>query len=143
MTKSVPTHRILVVDDDEQVRKFLFDALSIDGYEVDVASDAERALHLLLTHRYAALVTDLDMPAGSGILLVREVRARGLRLPILGLHTDQEGFFEALIRELGRAEILRKPLGLGELREATLRLLALQKTGTTDRTPRSGRAGAP
>jgi DNA-binding response OmpR family regulator len=129
---SESSSRILVVDDDEQIRKLLTDLLTHDGFEVDAAENAQAALNLLLKHRYSLLTTDLDLPGPSGLDLIREVRGRGLLLPILVLSGDREAVLQAAVQDLGRAECLLKPFALDALRAAVERLLTPQKADRSD-----------
>lgn len=118
------TTRILVVDDDKQVRTLLRDLLTHDGHVVDVAGTAPDAVRLLLRNRYSLLITDLEMPDTSGVELIQEVRARGLRLPILAVSGTTEIMREAAVLNLGLAEYLPKPFAIDEVRNAVTRLLA-------------------
>jgi DNA-binding response OmpR family regulator len=129
--------RVLVVDDDELVRTLLLELLSNDGYRVDQASTAEDAIRLLLRHWYSLLITDLEMPETSGLELIKEVRARGLRLPVLAVSGAPESMREAAILNLGLAEVLSIPFAIGEVREAVARLLAQAEEENSDTpTPR-------
>jgi DNA-binding response OmpR family regulator len=117
------TFRILVVDDDPQVRRLLTDLLTRDGHVVDSAENAQTALQLLLKHRYALLTTDIEMPGTSGLEMIREIRGRGLVLPVLILSGDRESVLRAAVLDLGRAECILKPFGVDAVRAAAQRLL--------------------
>jgi len=116
--------KILVVDDDPQIRKLLTDLLTHDGHEVDAVEDAPTALKLLLRHRYSLLVTDLELPGTSGLELIHEVRGRGMSLPILVVSGNQELLLKAAVQDLGRAECILKPFGIDAIRASVARLLA-------------------
>ena len=66
---------ILVVEDDPTTRTFLADNLTADGYELLVAETAQHGLHLLETHFPDLALVDLGLPDGSGLDIVRRVRA--------------------------------------------------------------------
>lgn len=68
--------RILVVDDDENLRKVLADILRQDGYVVDCAQDGADALARLEEHRYALILSDLTMPGLDGPALYEALRTR-------------------------------------------------------------------
>jgi DNA-binding response OmpR family regulator len=123
MAGSDSSQRILVVDDDSQIRTLLIDLLTHDGHEVDAAEDAPAALKLLLKYRYSLLVTDLELPGTSGLELIHEVRGRGMRLPILVVSGNQEEILKASVQNLGRAECILKPFGIDAIRAAAQRLL--------------------
>ena len=65
--------RILVVEDEDEVRSFILDALRRDGHEIDVADDGLKALWLVSQHAYDVIVTDLKMPVMDGRAFYREV----------------------------------------------------------------------
>jgi PAS domain S-box-containing protein len=68
-------HRLLIVDDDHDVRRALMEVLTISGYECDQASSVPEALLYLEQQTYACILTDLIMPEKSGLDLLRDVVA--------------------------------------------------------------------
>jgi two-component system, OmpR family, KDP operon response regulator KdpE len=66
--------RILIVDDEPQIRRALRTALTGHGYEVEIAEDGETALALLAARPADALVLDLIMPGIDGFEVLRETR---------------------------------------------------------------------
>ena len=126
MAGSDSSFKILVVDDDAQIRKLLTELFTQDGHEVEAAEDVPAALKLLLRHRYSLLVTDLELPMTSGLKLIQEVRGRGMRIPILVVSGNQDLLLKAAVQDLGRAECILKPFGIDALRAAAQRLLAPQ-----------------
>ncbi len=132
MVKSGSEAKVLVVDDDEQVRKLLSDLLIHDGYLVDAAANATDAIRLLLRNRYVLLITDVEMPVTSGMELSQEVRARGLRLPILVVSGSPESIREATLLNIGLAESLAKPFSIEEVRAVVARLLAAADEENSD-----------
>ncbi|MBI3582007.1 MAG: response regulator [Nitrospinae bacterium] len=71
--------RILVVDDDRNMRASLCDALSRRGYEAEPAGDAGAALRMAETGDYQAVITDIRMPGKGGLELLDELKARPRR----------------------------------------------------------------
>lgn len=69
-------HRLLVVDDEETIRAFLRDLLSANGHDLDEASDVGTAIQLLKDREYEVVLTDLKLPDGSGLDVLRAARAR-------------------------------------------------------------------
>jgi DNA-binding NtrC family response regulator len=69
-------HRLLVVDDDETIGKLLRDLLEANGYEVDVAPDCQTAAQMLRGREYEVVLTDLMLPDGDGLEVLRAARAR-------------------------------------------------------------------
>lgn len=87
-----PGATILVVDDDEQVRSFVADSLSEEGYHVFDAADADAALDTLRAHAVDAAVIDLAMPGMEGPELARQARLHRRDLPIVFItaHVDPD-----------------------------------------------------
>lgn len=80
--KSLP-HRILVVDDDGDMRQFNVEVLIQSGYHVEAAKDGAMAWTLLQEANYDLLVTDNDMPKVSGIELLKTLHAARRALPVI------------------------------------------------------------
>jgi two-component system, OmpR family, response regulator len=123
--------RLLLVEDDDEVAELLFDALTAEGYAVDVAGDGQRGLHFGLTREYDLMVIDRRLPVLDGLeLLVRlrakDVRARVLMLTGMGAVADRVGGLDA-----GADDYLVKPFDLDELcaRLRVLRRRALDDGG--------------
>ncbi len=83
MTDGTTQGRILVADDDEQVRAVIARVLRSAGFEVDAVTDGAEATKRLAQKSYDLVITDLMMPGVSGIGLLRLVRARDLDLPVV------------------------------------------------------------
>ena len=100
--------RVLVVDDQEDVRTLLVTALSFEGYETVAARDAPDALRCLEDAEFSLVITDYAMPGGTGIALLREAASRnlidGTPSLVVTAHPD--------LREAGGFAIMRKPLDL-------------------------------
>ncbi len=77
--------RILVVDDEPAVRFALDRALSVEGYQVEVAGDAMVALRRISAQRPDAVLLDVMMPEVNGLEVCRRMRAMGDATPILVL----------------------------------------------------------
>jgi two-component system response regulator MprA len=114
--------RVLVVDDDPELRAALTRALTIDGYEVSAVSNGAKALEAVPDLEPDVLVLDVMMPVLGGLEVCRRLRARGDRTPILVLTArDQVGDRVAGL-DAGADDYLAKPFALEELR-ARLRAL--------------------
>jgi two-component system response regulator MprA len=127
---------ILVVDDDQAVRDALRRALSLQGYEVDVANDGEEALLKLRTNPTTTdlLVLDVLMPRLDGLELTRRLRSDGSELPILMLTARDQVSDRVSGLEAGADDYLVKPFALEELIarvRALLRRLAPEESSTT------------
>lgn len=75
--------RILLADDDDQIREGLARSLQRAGYVVDTAADGAAASSLLNLNAYDLVITDIQMPGVSGMGLLRLVRSRDLDLPVI------------------------------------------------------------
>jgi two-component system, OmpR family, response regulator MprA len=114
--------RILVVDDDRAVREALRRALTLAGYEVQVAEDGEQALELIVQAVPEAVVLDVGLPGIDGLEVCRRVRRLGNRVPILIL-TARDAVAERIDGlDVGADDYMVKPFDVGELK-ARLRAL--------------------
>jgi DNA-binding response OmpR family regulator len=75
--------RILVVEDDEDIRRLNAEVLSGSGYKVDAAADGAIAWDTLNLNSYDLLVTDNNMPKVSGVELLKKLRAARMALPVI------------------------------------------------------------
>lgn len=106
---------ILLVDDEALVRSTLREALSNDGYTVEVAESGEEALNLIAHKHYPVILTDLNMPGISGLQLLASIREKdpsSLCVVITGFATT-ESAIEAL--QKGAYDFIRKPFKTVEL----------------------------
>ncbi len=111
---------ILLVDDEEDLRTFLREALARDGYTVDEAPDANTALERMAAKHYPVVITDLNMPGGpTGFDLIAAVKARDpltLCVVITG-YASMETAIRAV--KFGAYDFVQKPFKLAEI-EAVL-----------------------
>jgi len=77
------SHRILVVDEDSELRLHYAFALGRPGYHVDVAEDGAAGWDALQAINYSLLITEHDMPKLTGVELVRKLRAARMALPVV------------------------------------------------------------
>ncbi|MFE0513821.1 response regulator transcription factor [Streptomyces sp. NPDC058964] len=115
--------RVLVVDDDEAVRRSLAHALGRDGYEVSQAADGVEALEALTRDSLDAVVLDVLMPAPNGLDVCRRLRSRGDRTPILMLTARDLVEDRVAGLDAGADDYLVKPFALEELRARVRALL--------------------
>lgn len=115
MTAGLPVSRVLVVDDEPPIRRFLRTSLTAQGYQVIEAEDAPQAQNLLRQNAVDVLVLDLGLPGPDGFEIIKELREAGSSLPIIVLssRTDEAGKVRAL--DLGADDYVSKPFGMDEL----------------------------
>jgi two-component system, OmpR family, response regulator MprA len=114
--------RVLVVDDDRAVREALRRALTLGGYEVQLAEGGARALELLAQALPDAVVLDVAMPDIDGLEVCRRLRRLGNRVPILML-TARDAVSDRIDGlDVGADDYMVKPFDIGELK-ARLRAL--------------------
>jgi two-component system, OmpR family, response regulator MprA len=114
--------RVLVVDDDPQLREALTRALELDDYRVSTASNGMKALEAVGQQRPDVMVLDVMMPYVGGLDVCRTLRSKKDRLPILVLTARDEVGDRVAGLDAGADDYLTKPFALEELR-ARLRAL--------------------
>ena len=120
--------RILVVDDEPQLRRALERALKLEGYEVGLAGDGDEALEAIASSPYEAIVLDVLMPKRDGLSVSRELRARGDKTPILMLTARDATKDRVDGLDAGADDYVVKPFALEELL-ARLRALLRRSNG--------------
>lgn len=119
-TRPVPA-RILVVEDQDDVRLLLSTALEMEGHRVDTAANARDGLKRLHEARYNLVLSDYAMPGATGTWMLQEATRRGLLTDtvavIVTAHPD--------VRDLANVPVISKPLDLDEFLEQVRRILAV------------------
>ncbi len=80
---SNPRQRVLVVEDEADIRRLNTELLACSGYHVDAAEDGAVAWDMLQANHYDLLVTDHNMPKVSGIELLKKLHDASLKLPVI------------------------------------------------------------
>ena len=115
MTSAAAPIRVLVVDDEPAIRRFLRTSLTAQGYQVTEAEDAGGTFEALRREPPQILVLDLGLPDTDGFEVIRHIRGAGSTLPIIVLSSraDETGKVQAL--DLGADDYVTKPFGVDEL----------------------------
>ncbi len=118
------THRILVVDDEDKMRRLLEMALQGMGHEVVAARDGNDALACIEAAPVDLVLTDLRMPRMDGITLLRTLRERGHDVPVVVLtaYGTVESAVEAM--KLGAVDYIIRPFEMASVEVAVTRALA-------------------
>lgn len=117
---AIPSHQrsahILVVDDEPDLRTLYELTLLREGYRVDAAADLAQARQLLHEHRFDAVITDMRLPDGLGLELLRDlvVQQRPERCVVITAHGSAENAVDAL--KAGAFDYLTKPVDLKQFR---------------------------
>ena len=115
--------RILIVDDETNVRLNFRTTLETEGYEVFEVSSGEEAVQLLAEHRFALAILDIRMPGMDGLELLAKMRESGIRVPamIVTAYSDVPNAVKAM--KLGAIDFLQKPLRPEDLRSIVAEIL--------------------
>lgn len=106
--------RILVVDDEQAIRRFLRASLTANGYQVYEAANAQDALAAVIAQRPDLLILDLGLPDVDGIEVTRRLR-EWWNLPIIILSVREQESDKIAALDAGADDYLTKPFGVGEL----------------------------
>ncbi|NUM88472.1 MAG: sigma-54-dependent Fis family transcriptional regulator [Bdellovibrionales bacterium] len=129
-TPSRNSRTILVVDDEESIREFLQIMLKREGWKVESAESAVKALRILEKQSFDAVISDISMPDMSGIELLTKIRQSKPNLPVIVITAfgSTESAVEAM--KLGASDYLTKPFEVHELKlclEEALKKTALER----------------
>jgi two-component system OmpR family response regulator len=116
--------RVLIAEDDPGLRSVLERSLVRAGYVVDAVADGERALRHATEYPYEMLILDWRMPRMSGVDVIRAMRRRGVRAPVLMLTARDTTVDRVEGLDAGADDYLVKPFELAEL---LARVRALQR----------------
>jgi CheY-like chemotaxis protein len=115
--------RVLVVDDNPDLRELIGDALVHEGYEVTLASDGKEGAEALRHGTTDLAITDIFMPEKDGIEMIGLLKKEFPDMPILAIsgavkHSSHVGVdYLSVARKFGADRVLRKPFDIDELLE--------------------------
>lgn len=119
--------RVLVVDDERPIRRFLRTSLEVHGYDIFEAADGLDALAAVVNHRPDLVILDLGLPELDGVEVTRRLR-EWTQIPIIVLSVRDQEADKIAALDAGADDYLTKPFGIGELL-ARMRV-ALRRTNT-------------
>lgn len=124
--------RLLVVDDEPNIRDLLASSLRFAGFTVSSAGDGSEALHLATTEKPDLIVLDVMLPDMNGFTVTRKLRAAGMEMPILFLtaRDDMRDKVEGL--SAGGDDYVTKPFGLEEIVARINAILRRTKRGSSE-----------
>ena len=106
--------RILIVEDDPQIRNFVSYVLSAEGFQSDTAGTAQSALNLISSFSYSLVLLDLGLPDFDGMEVIRKVREWS-ELPIIVVSARDQDHEKAQALDSGADDYLTKPFSTTEL----------------------------
>lgn len=115
MTDANRPHRLLVAEDDAEIRQALDRILTYEGYEVITANDGAAALEAIREHQPEAILLDVMMPFVDGLGVCRKIRERGDRTPVLMLTARHDVSDRVAGLDAGADDYVTKPFELDEL----------------------------
>ncbi len=109
--------RILVADDDSDIRQLIVDRLGARGYEVHVVADGMKALEAVRVERYSGVILDISLPSLDGLEVLKRIRQADQQIPIVMLSVSgaKNSAIEAI--GIGAQAYLLKPFDTGELQQ--------------------------
>jgi heavy metal response regulator len=122
--------RILLVEDEDKVSRFIVRGLAAEGFAVDAAADGPSGLELATTYNYDLIVLDLMLPGLSGTEVLRQIRRADHRVAILMLTARDAVADKVEHLEAGADDYLTKPFAFAEL---MARVKALLRRGSVER----------
>lgn len=119
--------RILLAEDEKSMSRALTAILTKSNYSVDAVSNGTDALDYLTAGDYDAAILDVMMPGMDGFEVLKRIRAKGIRIPVMMLTAKSAVDDKVEGLDLGANDYLTKPF---ESRELLARLRAMTRTGT-------------
>jgi len=116
-----PSHRVLVVDDDEAIRKLIAAILRRRSFTVDTVANGEEALRKLAEHHYSVMLLDLMMPRVDGYTVIERVREQKIDIVIVIVTAAGASQVNAIDRSLVRS-VISKPFDVTQLVDVVSRV---------------------
>ena len=114
---SNPIPKVLIIEDDDEMRSLLKDFVEEEGYDADSVEKGDYALRKLLTDSFDLIITDIRMPGYSGLEIMPEIKKIKPDVPIVVITAfgNEDAYQKALSR--GAHAYLEKPVHFNKLKE--------------------------
>lgn len=122
MTDSRPA-KILVADDDIEIRSLIREELSGEGFEVIEARDGINAMCELPFHEFDLIITDWKMPVRDGIEILESLKTTLPDVPVIFMTAFGTGEVEYYVKRLGARHYLSKPFNIDDLKRVIRKAL--------------------
>ncbi len=119
--------KILVIEDDTDIREYLKETLESESFTVDTAENGEEGSYIARTNQYDLIILDNMMPKKTGLEVCQELRASSNQTPILMLSVKSDAEEKTKLLDSGADDYLTKPYSHKEL---LARIRALTRRGT-------------
>ena len=140
MAPTAEGRKVMVIEDDAEIRGIVTTLLTNEGYQVEQADDGRMAVERVFLTKPDLILVDLKLPGLDGAEVCKRVRAGRLNTPIIVISAAKEEFDKVLLLELGADDYLVKPFGARELlarikavlRRSTAETRAVRSFGNVD-----------
>ena len=131
--------KILLVEDEPNMRLGLKDNLEFEGYEVDTAIDGVDGYEKIISNKFDLILLDVMMPKMSGFDVCKNARANGINTPIILLTAKGEEIDKIIGLELGADDYITKPFSIRELLARIKAIVRRTSTNISDSIIKIGR----
>ncbi len=128
---------ILIIDDSSTTRNVIRKLVKKDGHETLEAADGQKGLEIVSDNKPDCIVLDLIMPEIDGFGVLKTLRNRDSKIPVIILSADIQEIVRKECLELGASAFINKPLIKRELRKTISKVLGLEKENSNDVDTRS------
>lgn len=101
--------KVLVVDDDEAIRKLLVKVLTCNGLEPHTALNGEEALREIRNNEYQLVLLDIMMPGIDGFQVIQKIRKQGIKVPVMVISGRNEDYDALYGLDIGADDYIMKP----------------------------------
>jgi CheY-like chemotaxis protein len=115
--------RILVVDDEPQIRDMLHEALVRAGYEVHEASDGKQAIDMLRKQSFDVVISDILMPEKDGLEVIMYLQRESPMTKCIAISSPSNRVFLQSAQLLGATRVVEKPFTVSEMESAVREIL--------------------
>jgi DNA-binding response OmpR family regulator len=107
--------KILLVEDQNELRELIKKFLEKSGYAVDEADDGQKALENVNTNTYDCVILDLNLPKVDGVKVAKKIREKGIVTPVIMLTARSQIYDKLMGFDIGADDYITKPFDMKEL----------------------------